>query len=512
LDSELCGEARALNAITASLPSRLLDLDCSSNHNVIRLWETEGARGHYATLSHCWGDAGHFTTSRASIAAKKQRIKLEELPKTFQDAVTVARRVGLRYLWIDSLCICQDDSEDWDRESANMSAVYPNSYLTIAATAARNNAVGCFIRRPGRRHIPIEFTTEDCTNGQLLAFQLPLNKAPLSQRYLEMKDQLLTKRAWATQERTISQRILHYCVDQMYYECNEEITSEDGLREQGRYNSLFPSLVSTFKPILRESRHSTEIAIWYHLLEDYSSRQLTKPSDKLPALSGLAWVLGARIKGEYVAGLWSNALIEGLAWSRLGGYSNPMTTAPRAYRAPSWSWASCDGIAASGARSLNEWTDIATVLDYRVEPKSANPYGEVADGWIRLRAPLLPVSLSETPEEDEERLPRRRNMRLKKAQGNSFGAYANFDNIRQHNDETRAHVMSIALFALVLAHKGDYAKADDGNVLYQTLIVASEGSVSARMRRMGSMIMNNETTGNRQVIEDSSQFATVTLV
>lgn len=140
----------------------------------------------------------------------------------------------------------------------------------------------------------------------------------------------------------------------MYYECNEEFIGEDGLREQGRYNSLIPSLMPTFKSILRESQHSTEIELWYHLLEDYSFRQLTKPSDKLPALSGLARVLGACIKGEYVAGLWSNALVEGLAWSRLGGYSNPMTIVPRAYRAPSWSWASCDGIAASGSGSPND--------------------------------------------------------------------------------------------------------------------------------------------------------------
>ena len=67
-----CVEKREhCNVITAPLPSRLPDLDCSSNINVIRLWETEGARGHYATLSHCWGDAGHFTTSCASIAARK---------------------------------------------------------------------------------------------------------------------------------------------------------------------------------------------------------------------------------------------------------------------------------------------------------------------------------------------------------------------------------------------------------------------------------------------------------
>lgn len=499
-------------ASTVQLPSRLLDLDCSSGTDVIRLWETEGARGHYATLSHCWGDTGHFTTSRASIAARRQGINIEELPKTFQDAVAIARRVGMRYLWIDSLCICQDDPGDWECESANMSAVYSNSYLTIAATGAQNNTVGCFIRRPGRRHIPIDFTTEDGTSGQLLVFRLPLNKAALSRRYLEMRDQALTKRAWALQERKISQRILHYCTDQMYYECNEEFVGEDGLREQGRYDSLFPALEPTYRPWLRESQHSTEISLWYRLLEDYSSRQLTKPSDKLPALSGLASVLGARIKGEYVAGLWSNALIESLAWTRLGGHGDPMPTAPRVYRAPSWSWASCDGIVASGKSNTDEWLNIATVLDYHVELKGANPYGEVTDGWITLQAPLMPLSLSDIPEKDEDKLPKRRSMRMKTLGGNPFGTYANFDSIRQHNDETRAHVMSLQLFALVLAQKGDYGKDNDSNDLYQTLIVVPEGSGSARMRRMGILLLDNDRLGNRKVIEDSSEFTTVTLV
>jgi hypothetical protein len=176
------------NASIAPLPTRVLDLEFPSSLDAIRLWETEGAHGHYATLSHCWGDIGHFTTSRASIAARKEGIKLEELPKTFHDAVIVARRVGTCYLWIDSLCICQDDAADWERESANMAVVYTNSYLTIAASGAQNNAAGCFSRHLGRRHIPIEFTAGDGTSGQLLAFRLPLDKAAHTRRYLEMED------------------------------------------------------------------------------------------------------------------------------------------------------------------------------------------------------------------------------------------------------------------------------------------------------------------------------------
>lgn len=215
---------------------------------------------------------GHFTTSRASIAARKEGIKLEELPKTFQDAVTVARKVGVRNLWIDSLCICQDNSADWERESANMAAVYAKSYLTIAATNAKSNSVGCFVRHPARRHIPVDFTAEDGTSGVLLAFRLPLDKASLSRRYLEMAEEPLTTRAWALQERAMAHRVLHYCTEQMCYECNEEFLTEDGLREEGRLNSLWPSSKSIYEPMLRRSQRSADHALWYRSLRDYTSR------------------------------------------------------------------------------------------------------------------------------------------------------------------------------------------------------------------------------------------------
>lgn len=498
------------NASTAPLPSRLLDLNYPSSPDGIRLWEAEGAHGHYATLSHCWGESGHFTTSRASIAARKQGIKLEEMPKTFQDAVIIARRVGMQYLWIDSLCICQDDSEDWARESANMAAIYTNSYLTIAAAGAESNSAGCFTRCPEIRYIPIDLTMENGMSGEFLAFRLPLDKAALHRRYLEMSDQPLTTRAWALQERLMAHRVLHYCKDQMRYECNEEFLTEDGIYEDGRRNSLFPSHKPIYEPLLRRSQHSADHALWYRLLWDYTSRRLTKPSDKLPALSGLARKFASRLRCEYVAGLWSNALIEGLSWQGLrerGDHKSPSTSA---YIAPSWSWASYTGIAATGFTGA--WKYIATILDYHVELKSANPYGEVSDGWIRLQGPLLPLSLSEVPETEDEKL-RHAVMRLKTPWSDPVGHGATFDSINQRDEGARALVMSLRLFGLILAQKEASDEDVDGG-FYYTLIVAENGSSSAkgRMRRVGWMFLDREPLGNTKVIDDSSEFSTVTLV
>lgn len=68
-------------------------------------------------------------------------IPWDKLPSTFQDAITVTRRLGIAYIWIDSLCIVQDDAQDWEREAAKMALIFESAYLTIAATAAPNGTV-----------------------------------------------------------------------------------------------------------------------------------------------------------------------------------------------------------------------------------------------------------------------------------------------------------------------------------------------------------------------------------
>ncbi|KAH6847020.1 heterokaryon incompatibility protein-domain-containing protein [Chaetomium sp. MPI-CAGE-AT-0009] len=388
------------------LPSRMLDLHFTSGSDIIRLCDTDGRHGCYITLSHCWGQSGRFTTPRASMELRKQGIRLADLPETFQDAVAIARRLSIRHLWIDSLCICQEDPEDWDQESSKMAAVYANSQLTIAATAAENSAAGSFIRRP------VDFVAEGGTKGQLLAFSLPLEKAALSRLYLGMAEEPLSRGACALQERTMAQRVLHCSTDQMYYECNQEFRSEDGFRVQGRYNSLFPGPEPNFVIDPQETRY-------------------------------LAWrVFAACINATYVAGLWSDAIVEGLGWEGRGTYD---------------------------AISGSDRTDVATVLDYHTSLEGTNPFGRLTNGWVRVRAPLIPLSISDVP--DDEAGPGRWRMRLKTPWGDLTGTYARFDYIDRHDEALVQRLMP--LFALVLARTEKYVREDDDNVIYKVLIVSA---------------------------------------
>jgi hypothetical protein len=101
------------------LPSRVIDVgDSSGVQEPYLLADTVAIPPTaYVALSHCWGGIIPVRTLRANLAAHQRALSLASLPRTFRDAVTLTRRLNFRYLWIDSLCIIQDDSDDWARES-----------------------------------------------------------------------------------------------------------------------------------------------------------------------------------------------------------------------------------------------------------------------------------------------------------------------------------------------------------------------------------------------------------
>ncbi|KAF2730048.1 hypothetical protein EJ04DRAFT_393411, partial [Polyplosphaeria fusca] len=143
----LSNHASCIAETNTRLPSRVLDLGVGmTGDGHIKLHETTSQEvGRYVCLSHCWGPRGcSIKTTRPRLEAHKARIAFEDLPKTFQDAVTFTRWLKVRYLWIDALCILQDDENDWERESSAMAATYENSYLTLSAATANCDLDGLF--------------------------------------------------------------------------------------------------------------------------------------------------------------------------------------------------------------------------------------------------------------------------------------------------------------------------------------------------------------------------------
>ncbi|KAH9227260.1 hypothetical protein K456DRAFT_1796293, partial [Colletotrichum gloeosporioides 23] len=140
---DVCSRYQTLFASGTSFPTRLLDLQPTTpNADVLLVDGSSCSHAPYVALSHCWGAAPVVRTVKANLLAFRTRIDPSTLNKTFNDAMDVTRRLGVRYLWIDSLCIVQDDADDWDREAARMAQVYSQAYVTIAATSAPDGTHG----------------------------------------------------------------------------------------------------------------------------------------------------------------------------------------------------------------------------------------------------------------------------------------------------------------------------------------------------------------------------------
>jgi hypothetical protein len=141
---ELCNlQHRCYQGVGFKNPTRLIDVSGEQPCLV----NTSNDQGPYIALSHCWGEIQPITTTTSSINTHVESVPFDTLPKMFQDAVHITRRLNIKYLWIDSLCIVQDSEEDWAREAAQMGDIYRHAFLTIFALDSKNCHEGIFVQR-----------------------------------------------------------------------------------------------------------------------------------------------------------------------------------------------------------------------------------------------------------------------------------------------------------------------------------------------------------------------------
>lgn len=345
-----------MEQVTA-LPLRLLNIEprLDAGVRVVDSRDTSlGPRIQYATLSHCWGEERVIQTTKETLDRRKQGIEWNSLPKTFQDAVTIVRSLGILFIWIDSLCIVQDDENDWKHESARMATIYSNSYLNIAATGASNSRGGClspralsYVSRRFEIHsVPVNFLADPAEHAEPAIFVRP-SFDPIHHRYStsrryesdlpDSKVVPLLSRAWVFQERFLAPRTVHFHPSEMVMECKSslrcECTGLDKCLARPRKKSLaFQSLDD--KEILDA---------WIEVVEEFSRLRLTRETDRLPALIGVATVFQAYLKSEYLAGLWRKDLARGLLWDVTRTASLLSTGFEPCHRRPSvptWTWAS----------------------------------------------------------------------------------------------------------------------------------------------------------------------------
>ena len=202
------------------LPTRVLAVGTPNLHLECPQEDKEGKRpkGKYLTLSHCWGTDRKklpLQTTKGNLEAYKLGIEFDQLPKSFQDAVTIARKIDVQYLWIDSLCIIQDDRADWEKESQKMAQVFSSAYCTISATSAKNSHEG-FLSFPKQKVVKI-------IDGETSRFAVYASIVDKSFKQAVDEDGLLNKRGWVFQERALSRRTIHFTESRTFWECGSAI-------------------------------------------------------------------------------------------------------------------------------------------------------------------------------------------------------------------------------------------------------------------------------------------------
>ncbi|KAK8867682.1 HET-domain-containing protein [Apiospora arundinis] len=402
------------------LPGRLLQVQGSANDS-IRLVETQGSECPYVALSHRWGDPRlkQLKTTTRTMQSHMDQIPWHDLPATFRDAVTVCRSMDVVYLWIDSLCILQafeditpDEREatehDFAQENSIMARTYQNSHFTISADISTHMDSGMFSQLPLDDHA-IEVMADDGKPASLY----------IGQEVNHYRDETpcIETRGWTLQEFLLPPRVLHFGEFDVEWRCKQRLTCECGDLDRERSKQVawhrhhFMEKATEAPP----TDHEGALRWWEVVVHQYTSRQLTNPSDKLPALSGLAQ-LRKRVKGGvYLAGLWKDSILHDLCWYHTLNYnvatSGGVSRRPPNYRAPSWSWASVDTDSGcswwwTGVIGLHpispeaEPKPACTILGSACEPKTSDPTGEVRSGFLDIKVALIPVEICADPDQE----------------------------------------------------------------------------------------------------------------
>lgn len=330
----------------------------------IRLVPSEGIDLHnerYLVLSHVWGgiDLPCKTTSENIAQYYDIGIDFDNLPKTFQDAARITTAIGFQYLWIDSLCIIQDDKEDWQRESSKMAAIYRAATITLSATSANNSHGGCGLS-PKRQSVK-RFSGAGSGSLQFAAREtVVVGRSATDVLKEQLRDGPVHSRAWILQEKLLSRRVLHAVHSQFVWQCNVITESEDSMIFDQK--AQLPLGVTQSNSDIVTSKETREVSgrntyhfdsRWWTYAADYSKRTLSVASDQYAALAGIVKLHQEMTSDRPIVGLWERHLIVHLAWEVL---RNPREqTAPLVEpnsRRPSWTWMSfCHG-------SIKVWSTV----------------------------------------------------------------------------------------------------------------------------------------------------------
>ncbi|KAM5350818.1 hypothetical protein ACJ41O_007323 [Fusarium nematophilum] len=334
----------------------------------------------YAALSHRWTEETLAVRLEHGNLAQRRLggIPLIDFPQMMREVILLLRQLGIFYIWIDCMCIIQDDKEDWQREAATMASVYSSAEVTVAATWAGQSL---FSHRDVK-----EYPQVDIDDTVLLRRSIPhFTWQDMEYNWFESdsfvdpdQEWPLLSRGWTYQEQLLSRRMLHFTRSELIWECNSAMGCECG--------GYAASSVSN-GPSLGRTKQSVVSKSWDQIVKEYSKRDLTFDTDKLPALAGIAKAFSESRHdlGRYLCGLWENQLEGCFFWS----LTEEPQPKPSGSCIPSWSWASVSGNVGCWGVSIENVEFLGVDVSYNGDPLM----GEVKDARVTLSGALVPATL-----------------------------------------------------------------------------------------------------------------------
>jgi hypothetical protein len=318
----------------------------------------------YVILSYVWGHASQLQTTTTNLAAHgvpgalRTEQALELIPQVIKDAMVVTEELKERFLWVDSLCICQDDDTFQHEQIQNMGTIYSCALVTlIPLTGMDANATlrirlrwseGAILQAPSWQRIITDLKGNDLEQ--------------------ELYSSVYYERGWTFQERLLSTRCIFFGEERIFFACHKSFV-QDG---DGQYGASLPTSLRLLNPFLLQSTTTDypaaitaeglsdqQFEIYINIVEQYSKRRLTYPTDILPAFDGISAVFRDRYGWKMHLGLSQNFFFQSLLWT---------TSSPRqhttfynhddskSYRIPSWTWAGWAGPADYGLLPLYSYS------------------------------------------------------------------------------------------------------------------------------------------------------------
>lgn len=348
----------------------------------------------YATLSYIWGGPQSCRTTTGNVLERVSNIDMESLPQTLKDAITVCRALEISYLWVDVLCIIQDDPRDVAEQINQMGDIFRGADVTLVAATSSNSNAG-FLSDTFDNNIPpflrCRYRTSNDKEGSVYLIKKPPGNV----------DFPIENRAWTMQERLLSSRLLVFHTGRIDWICQTTrwfsgCTSSHTVNNiddkvvrdstQSRKDRLNPRLRTS--RLYRHLKQDTELALmrWYSLVSNLTKRRITYLSDRLPAVSAIAKEYKATFPGlgRYMAGLWEGNLAAQLLWrvTRLAG----TFTRSASYLSPSWSWASVRCSVAPPYPQVAPADVQLSILDYKITAiPGSDEYGQISSAYLKVR-------------------------------------------------------------------------------------------------------------------------------